>query len=73
MLVIWHVNVQSFIIFQYQPIGLQYSVLSVEHPIRFRLRVVYASLGISNTIGDNSNVNMPYCNVISHNNLNDLQ
>ena len=45
-----------------QPISLQYSWLSVEQPIRFQLSVVYTSLGIgiSNTIEDNSNVNMPY-------------
>ena len=59
---IGHINAQSFllIIFQFQPISLQYSRLSVEQPIRFRLSVVFASLGISKTIEDNSNVNMPY-------------
>ena len=56
-----HVSVQSclLIIFQYQPISLQYPWLSVEQPIRFQLSLVYASLGISNTIEDNCNVNMP--------------
>ena len=57
------VNVQSFLLtnFQYQPISLQFSWLSVEQPIRFRLSVVYTctSLRISNTIEDNSNVDMP--------------
>ena len=45
-----------------QPISLQYSWRSVEQPIRFQLSVVYTSLGIgiSNTIEDNSSVNMPY-------------
>ena len=49
-------NVQSclLIFFQYQPISLQYSLRSVEQSIRFRTSVVYASLGISNTIEDNS-------------------
>ena len=57
-----HLNVQSClrIIFQHQPISLQCSWLSVEPPIRFWLSFVYASLGISNTIEDNSNFNMPY-------------
>ena len=43
-------------------ISLQYSRRSVEQPIRFQLSVVYTSLGIgiSNTIEDNSSVNMPY-------------
>ena len=41
----------------------RYSCLSFEQPIRFRLSVVYATLGISNTIEDNPYVNMPYCNV----------
>ena len=61
-----HVNVQSclLIIFWYQLVSLQYSWLSVEQPIRFWLGVEYASLGISNTIEDNSNVNMPYCGFI---------
>ena len=55
---IGHVFVHSclFVIFQDQPISFQYSGLSVKQPIRFRLRVVYASLGISNTEEDNSNV-----------------
>ena len=59
---IGHVKAQRvlLIIFQFQPISLQYSRLSVEQPIRFRLSVVFASLGISKTIEDNSNVNMPY-------------
>ena len=39
----------------------RYSCLCVEQPIRFRMSVVYASLGNSNTRTDNSNVNMPYC------------
>ena len=39
---------------------MQYSWLSVEQPIRLRPSVVYASLGISDTIEDNSYVNMPY-------------
>ena len=49
-----HVNVQSclLILYQYQPMSLQYSWLSVEQPIRFRLSVVYATLGISNTMED---------------------
>ena len=61
-ILIGHVNVQSchLIIFQYQPIRLQFSWLSVEQPTRFRLSVVYASLGIFNLIEDISNVNMPY-------------
>ena len=59
---IGHVNVQSclLIIFKHRPISLQSSWLSAEQPIRFRLSVVYAALGISNTIEANSNVNMPY-------------
>ena len=57
-----HINVQSchLIIFQYQPISLQYSWLIVEQPIRFQLGVVYAQLGISNTIEDNSKAKMRY-------------
>ena len=59
--VIGHVNVQNclLIIFKYQPSSLQISCLSVEQPIRFSLGVVCASLGISITIEDNSNVFMP--------------
>ena len=47
-----HIIVQSclLIIFQYQPISLQYSWLSVEQPFRFRLSDVYVSLRISNTV-----------------------
>ena len=71
-----HDNVQScpLIIFQYQPISLQYSSLSVEQPIRLQLSVIYASLGISNTIKD-SNVNMPlwYLGYIMHNRLRRLR
>ena len=36
--------------------------LTVEQPIRFRLSVVHVPLGISNTIEDNSNVNISYYN-----------
>ena len=48
-LLIGHVNVRSClliiaIICQYQQISLQYSWLSVEHPIRFWLSVAWASL-----------------------------
>ena len=59
--IISYVNLQSclLIIFQYQPICMQYSWLSVEQPVRFRLSIVYASLGISNTKEDARNVNMP--------------
>ena len=62
----WHVNVQSclLILFQYQPISLLYSWLSVEQPFRCRLSVLYASLWISNTIEDNSNNNTPYVALI---------
>ena len=61
-LAIGHVNVQSclLIIFQYQPISLQYSWQSVEQPIRFQLSVVYLLLESSNTKEDNSNVNTPW-------------
>ena len=63
-IIVWigYVNVQIrlLIIFQYQPISLQYSLQSVEQPITFRLSVVYTSSGISNIIEDNSNINMPY-------------
>ena len=38
------------IIFQHQPISLQYSWLSFEQPIRFRLSVEHTSLGFSNAI-----------------------
>ena len=67
-LTIGHVNVHScllitFITFQYQPIRLQYSWLSVEQSAECRL--IYASLGISNLIEDNSNVNMPYNYIMS--------
>ena len=57
------VNAQSCLLinFQYQPISLQFSWLSVEQPIKFRLSVEYASLGIFYTIEDNSTDNMPYC------------
>ena len=56
------VNVQScvFIIFQYQPISLQHSLLTVEKPIIFWLSVVQASNGIFNKWEDNSNVNMSH-------------
>ena len=58
---IGHVNVQScLLIFLYQPINLQYSLLIVVQPIRIRLSVVYASWGISNTVEDNSDINIPY-------------
>ena len=68
-IIIGHVNVQSclLIIFQYQPISLQYSWLSVEQPIRV-VYVVYASLGISDTMVDNSNVNMPYWDKLASDN-----
>ena len=58
MIVIGYVYVQSclLIVFQYRAISSNYQL---EQPIRFRLSVVYASLGISNTIKDNSNDNMP--------------
>ena len=46
------------IIFRYQPISLQDFWLPIEQPIRFRLSIVYTSLGLSNTEEGNSNVNM---------------
>ena len=57
---IGHVDVQSclLIIFQYQPITLQYSWLSVEQPIRFSLT---ASLRISNTIEASTEL-IEFCN-----------
>ena len=45
--------------------SLQYSRLSIEHQIRCRLSVVYASLVLSNTIADNLCVNISYCNYSS--------
>ena len=61
--IIGHVYVQSclLIMFQYWPISLQSFQLSVERPIRFGLSAVWASLGISTTEEDNSNINMPDC------------
>ena len=52
---------QSYLltIFQYQPIDMQYLGLNVEQPIKLWLSVVLASLGISNTLDDNSNINTP--------------
>ena len=54
------ITYQSFllIILQYQPTSSQYSWPSIKQPIRFRLSVVFASLGISKAIDDISNVHM---------------
>ena len=38
---------------------MQYLGLNVEQPIKLWLSVVLASLGISNTLDDNSNINTP--------------
>ena len=57
---VWYKNRACLLnIFQYQPITLRYTWLSVEQPIGFPLIDVYASSGISNKWEDNSNVNMP--------------
>ena len=45
--------------------SLQYSRLSIEHHIRCRLSVVYASLVLSTTIADNLCVNISSCNYSS--------
>ena len=55
----WAQSCLLIIIFQYQLTCMQYSYLSVVQPIIFQLRVVYASLGISNTVEDNSKIECP--------------
>ena len=70
---IGHVNNQSYFLIIISLSTNQLAVLLtecwtvdslVEQPLRFRLSVVYASLGITNITEDNSNVNMSYWYVL---------